>query len=106
MFSMFSMFVLIRFFIIVVGIVVVFRIITNVTNGNHSSNNWMNDIRVKEDMERLHNQRFMDEMQRQQHQQFVDWSMEESRKSVTPFESGGYDMNNGNSFNDPHNGGF
>lgn len=32
--------------------------------------------------------------------------MEESRKSVTPFEQGSYDMHNGNSFNDFHNGGF
>lgn len=28
------------------------------------------------------------------------WAMDESIKSVTPFECGGYDMNNGNSFND------
>ncbi|KZL92811.1 hypothetical protein [Clostridium magnum] len=80
-------------FFVVCG-VVIFGFISNARKGNHSSNNCINDIQVKEEMER------------QQHQQFVDWSMEKSRKSVTPFESGGYDMHNGNSFNDPHNGGF
>ena len=34
-----------------------------------------------------------------EHQQ---WVMEESIKSVTPFEYGGYDMDNGNSFNDDY----
>lgn len=28
-----------------------------------------------------------------------NWAMEESRKSVMPFEMGGYEMNQGNSFN-------
>ncbi len=33
-------------------------------------------------------------------QEFSEWSMDECMKSVTPFEHGGYDMDNGNSFND------
>lgn len=45
---------------------------------------------------------FNEEMVRQQNQQF----MEESLKSVTPFEMGGYDMTQGNSFNDFNNGMF
>jgi hypothetical protein len=68
----------------------------NFTNGD------MNNTFVNEDM----NNEDMEEMQRQQHQQFVDWSMQESMKSVTPVEHGGYDMNQGNSFNDPGMGGF
>lgn len=47
-----------------------------------------------------------DEIQRQQNQQFLEWSMEEGRKSVTPVEHGGYDMTQGNSFNDHNMGGF
>jgi ABC-type sulfate transport system substrate-binding protein len=42
---------------------------------------------------------FNEEIIRQQDQQF----MEESLKSVTPFEMGGYDMTQGNSFNDFNN---
>lgn len=45
---------------------------------------------------------FNEEMIRQQDQQF----MEESLKSVTPFEMGRYDMTQGNSFNDFNNGMF
>lgn len=45
---------------------------------------------------------FNEEIIRQQDQQF----MEESLKSVTPFEMGGYDMMQGNSFNDFNNGMF
>lgn len=30
----------------------------------------------------------------------LEWAMDESSKSVTPYEHGGYDMDNGNSFND------
>lgn len=37
-------------------------------------------------------------------QEFNDWSMEENRKTITPFEQGGYDMEQGNSFNDSNNG--
>lgn len=48
------------------------------------------------------NQAFMDEMNRQQNQFFMD----ECLKSVTPWEMGGYDMNNGNSFNNFGNGMF
>lgn len=33
----------------------------------------------------------------------MDWSMEESLKSVTTFEHGGYDMDQGNSFNKDNN---
>lgn len=43
-----------------------------------------------------------EEMVRQENQQF----MEESLKSVTPFEMSGYDMTQGNSFNDFNNGMF
>lgn len=41
------------------------------------------------------NRRRQDQMNRQLQQ----WAMEESRKSVTPFEMGGYDLTQGNSFN-------
>jgi len=39
-------------------------------------------------------------MEQQQQQRFMD----ESIKSVTPFEHGGYDMTHRNSFNDFNNG--
>lgn len=53
----------------------------------------------------------------QQHDEFVrqqnewamsenEWAMSESLKSCTPFEHGGYDMNQGNSFNNFGNGMF
>lgn len=41
------------------------------------------------------NRLFMEQQQRENER----WVMEESMKSVTPFEHGGYDMHNGNSFN-------
>lgn len=45
---------------------------------------------------------FMDQMIHQQNdefnRQFMDWSMEESLKSVTPFDMGGYDTNPCNNF--------
>ena len=49
-------------------------------------------------------QQLMDQ-QNQMDQQFNQWAMDESIKSVTPFEMGGYDMSCGNSFND-FGGGF
>ncbi|MCC3351823.1 hypothetical protein [Ruminococcus albus] len=51
---------------------------------------------------KIHAQFVQQEQQRQfqeQQRQFNDWSTQESLKSVTPFEMGGYDMNQGNSFN-------
>jgi hypothetical protein len=30
------------------------------------------------------------------------WAMDESIKSITPFEQGGYNLDQGNSFNEPH----
>lgn len=42
----------------------------------------------------------IEEMNRQQHEQLMNFSTEEAQKSVTPFEQGGYDMTQGNSFND------
>lgn len=57
----------------------------------------------------MNQQQFQQFIQEQQFQQFMDedvqrsiqWSVDEGMKSVTPFEHGGYDMNNGNSFNNP-----
>lgn len=43
------------------------------------------------------NRLFQDEMNRQ----FMEYSMEECMKASTPFEQGGYDMTQGNSFNEP-----
>ncbi|EDS77936.1 hypothetical protein CBC_A0501 [Clostridium botulinum C str. Eklund] len=34
-------------------------------------------------------------------QSFTQWSLDEATKSVTQFEHGGYDINQGNSFNNP-----
>ena len=47
---------------------------------------------MQENMHRENNDRFMRDM--------MNESMNESLKSVTPWEHGGYDMNQGNSFND------
>ena len=54
-----------------------------------------------EDYQRHH----MDDFQQQQFDQHNRWAMEESRKSVTPFEMGGYDMTQGNSWNNDCGGG-
>lgn len=51
-------------------------------------------------------QHFMDEMNQQQFQQFMNDSMQFGMDSVTPFEHGGFDMNEGNSFNMDFGGGF
>lgn len=60
-----------------------------------------------DEMNRQQQQQFMDEINRQQQQQFVDWSMDECTKTGTPFEDGGYNMDQGNSFNmDNFNNGF
>lgn len=52
-------------------------------------------------------QRLFNEQQRlfdeQQNQLSSEEFMQESLKNVTPFEDGGYDMLNGNSFNDCNN---
>lgn len=95
------------FFSVIRGFFATKRKINELTNqisqnkGNFTNED-MNNTLVNEDMDNG----LMEEMQRQQNQQFVDWSMEESMKSVTPFEQGGYDMDQGNSFNDPGMGGF
>lgn len=44
-----------------------------------------------------HNRFIQDEMNRQ----FMEYSMEECMKASTPLEHGGYDMTQGNSFNEP-----
>ncbi|MBL4933283.1 hypothetical protein [Clostridium paridis] len=54
-----------------------------------------------DEMNRQQFQEFQEEMNRQQFQNFE----RESLKQITPFEHGGYDMTQGNSFNDNnHNG--
>ncbi len=56
--------------------------------------------------EQIANQNYMQQnrahaqfVQQEQQRQFNNWAMEENCKSVTPFEMGGYEMNQGNSFN-------
>ena len=46
--------------------------------------------------------RLLNESLRQQ----SEWAMSETMKACTPFEHGGYDMNQGNSFNNFNNGMF
>ena len=45
------------------------------------------------------NQQLLDQQNQQMIAQQNQWFMEESLKSVTPWEMGGYDLNQGNSFN-------
>lgn len=68
----------------------------------HDDNDYQNRLfqeqmdyqnRLFQDEMNCQDQIFQDEMNRQ--------FMEESIKTVTPFEHGGYDMHNGNSFNEP-----
>lgn len=56
---------------------------------------------------RQQEQQFIDEVNREQEQRFIDWGMDECTKTGTPFEDGGYNMDQGNSFNmDNFNNGF
>ena len=68
-------------------------------------------------LERHQQERFMQQEQfvhsqqrdrfiQEQHHQQQEWMTEESIRSVTPFEMGGYDMTQGNSFNNFENNGF
>lgn len=61
------------------------------TEYHHDDNDYQN--RLFQDEMNCQDQIFQGEMNRQ--------FMEESIKTVTPFEHGGYDMHNGNSFNEP-----
>ncbi len=83
---------------------------------------WAEQTRIQEEMNRLQQQMINDQnlinmgmdMQNFQDQQSLDMQMQQmndfmdtSLNSVTPFEMGGMDMNQGNSFNDMNNcGGF
>ena len=73
----------------VVFILIVIDVIYGlVTGGSSSSHSCDDDFEF---------QRQVDEHNR--------WAMEESRKSVTPFEMGGYDMTQGNYWNNDCGGG-
>ncbi|MBQ5315416.1 MAG: hypothetical protein J6J52_05300 [Oscillospiraceae bacterium] len=61
------------------------------TEYHYDDNGYQN--RLFQEQMNYQNQLFQDEMNRQ--------FMEESIKTVTPFEQGGYDMTQGNSFNEP-----
>ena len=50
--------------------------------------------------DRLFQQQMQEDMHRENNDRFMSDMMNESQKSVTPWEHGGYDMNQGNSFND------
>lgn len=65
------------------------------TEYHHDDNDYQNRL-FQEQMD-YQNRLFQDEMNRQ----FMDYSMEECMKASTPFEHGGYDMTQGNSFNEP-----
>ena len=76
------------------------------TEYHHDDNDYQNRL-FQEQMD-YQNQLFQDEMncqdqifQDEMNRQFIDYSLDESRKTVTPFEHGGYDMHHGNSFNEP-----
>lgn len=82
-------------------------------NGFYSNNNWnfgQEQQRIFEEQAQIHQQQIFQEQQRQcqqqqfdeQNRQFQQWSMDENMKAATPFEMGGYDMNQGNSFNNPN----
>ena len=78
----------------IVIIIMVLAIIKNVfvvcSSGKNRSSKKYKNYMINE-QSRL----FMEQQQREHER----WAMEESLKSVTPFEHGGYDMHNGNSFN-------
>ncbi len=70
--------------------------------GQQAQQNWMMQEMLRQqqewemqEMQRQQQEWAMQEMQRQQQ----EWAMQESMKAVTPFEMGGYDMTQGNSFN-------
>ncbi len=78
----------------VVFILIVIDVIYGlVTGGSSSKHSYDDDF----EFQRECNQRQFDEHNR--------WAMEEGRKSVTPFEMGGYDMTQGNSWNNDCGGG-
>ncbi len=86
------------------------------------ANSWAEEMRIQEEMNRLQQQMINDQnlinmgmdMQNLQDQQSLDMQMQQmndfmdtSLNNVTPFEMGGMDMTQGNSFNDMNNcGGF
>ena len=86
------------------------------------ANTWQEEQRIQDELNRLQQQMIQDQnlinmgmdMQNLQNQQNLDQQMQQmndfmnfSMDSVTPFEMGGMDMNQGNSFNDMNNcGGF
>ena len=86
------------------------------------ANTWQEEQRIQDELNRLQQQMIQDQnlinmgmdMQNFQNQQNLDQQMQQmndfmnfSMDSVTPFEMGGMDMNQGNSFNDMNNcGGF
>jgi hypothetical protein len=67
---------------------VIFIIVLLLLDGNKSYGR-ANNFRNKQ----------FDYMADEQNRQFNEWSMNETMKATTPFEQGGYDMNQGNSFN-------
>lgn len=76
-----------------VFILIVIDVIYGLVTGGSSSKHSYDDF----EFQRECNQRQFDEHNR--------WAMEEGRKSVTPFEMGGYDMTQGNSWNNDCGGG-
>ena len=91
-------------------------------NQLNNATTWQEQERIQDELNRLQQQMIQDQnlinmgldMQNFQNQQNLDQQMQQmndfmnfSMDSVTPFEMGGMDMNQGNSFNDMNNcGGF
>lgn len=76
-----------------VAIFAIIKTDKNWTNKHNEEENYISNS-LDIDHQNTNMQYFFDEMNRQDSQEFAHWPLEESRKSVTPFEHGGYDMNN------------
>lgn len=114
--AIFVVFILVFIIIPIIIIVLAFKFLANHKNvfnmdQNHSfSNNQgftnsQSDCDVQQEQQRLFEEQqrlFQQQQNDEQNRQFMQHGMDESIKSVTPFEMGGYDMNQGNSFNDPN----
>lgn len=78
---------------------------------NREQQQFMNDMNMQQQQQQqtideanMENERFGNEVNMEQDQQFMDWSTDQTMKSGIPFEDGGYNMDQGNSFNDMNMG--
>lgn len=95
-------------------VIVVIVKIVSFSQGKTDRNSTQNQNFMQNQQQDALNQQMLQEQLRQQNEiaqqtqeeqfrQNQQWFMDESQKSVTPFEQGGYNLNNGNSFNDQFN---